>query len=181
MGRRGWIGLLWQSVVVGVANNDHISDARDWLLSWLLSLALLVHVVVGVGVGVQDENGPDEVRDAAGDGVAFPKLGEGGGIGNGCKVREGVGVPTDWARKGAPPLGTLRKKLRAAPSRGAATGVGAVEETEIGLPVVDATKIGLLAVDATKMGAFSDPILPGPVAVARSRAGSSRVAIAGSS
>ena len=122
---------------------------------------------------------PDEVRDVAGDGVAFPKLGEGGGIGNGCKVHEGVGVLTDWAQKGAPPLGTLRKKLRAAPSRGAATGVGAVEETEIGLPVVDATKIGLLAVDATKMGAFSDPILPGPVAVARSRAGSSRVAIAG--
>jgi len=115
---------------------------------------------------------PDEARDAAGDGVAFPKLGEGVGIGKGCKVREGVGVPRDWARKGAAPLGTLRRKLRA-PPRGAATGVGAVEETEIGLPAVDATKIGLLVVDATKIGAFSDPILSGPVAVARSREGSS--------
>ena len=58
MGRGGWIGLLWQSVVVGVANNDHISDARDWLLSWLLSLALLARVVIIVIVGVRDENGP---------------------------------------------------------------------------------------------------------------------------
>jgi hypothetical protein len=137
---------------------------------------------------------PDEVRDAAGaggsslfacdggpgDGVAFPKLGEGGSIGKGCKVREmGVGVPTDWARMGTTPLGTLRKNLCSVPSSGAATGVGAVEETEIGLPAVEVTKIRLLQVDATKMGAFSDPILPGPVAVARSRSGSSGVAIAG--
>jgi len=58
MGRGGWIGLLWQStVVVGVANNDHISDARDWLHSGLLSLALLARVVIVV-VGVRDENGP---------------------------------------------------------------------------------------------------------------------------
>lgn len=64
---------------------------------------------------------PDVVRDVAGvaessssacgwgievpdlgDGVAFLRFGEGGGIGKGCKVREpGVGVPTDWAQRGA--------------------------------------------------------------------------------
>ena len=96
--------------------------------------------------------GPDVVRDTAGgaggpgDGVAFPKLGEGVGIGNGCTARGvGVGVPMDWPRTGAIPWGTLGA------NRGAATGVGAVEETEIGLPAVEATKIGLLVIDATKM------------------------------
>ena len=81
----------------------------------------------------------------------------------------GVGVLTDWAWMGTTPSGALRMNLCLTPSCGAATGVSAVEETEIGLPAVEATKIGLLVMDATKIGAFSDPILLEPVAMARSQ------------
>ena len=125
--------------------------------------------------------GPNGVRDVAGGGesspsacgwgveatspgdMAFPMFGEGGGIGNGCKVRKmGVGVPTDSAQRGTNPFGTLSTNLALVAFHGATTGVGAVEETEIGLPAVEATKIGVVAVDATKIGRFLVPGLAVP-------------------
>ena len=133
--------------------------------------------------------GPDAVRDVAGGGegspsacgwsieatnpgdMAFPKFGEGGGIGNGCKVHEvGVGVSTDWAQRGTAPLGILGANLDLLAFLRATTGVGSVEEIEIGLPAVDATKIGEFLVDATKIGRFvSVPGLAGPRGVWRRR------------
>ena len=97
-------------------------------------------IIIASDLGRVETGGP-------GNGVAFPKFGEGEGIGKGCKVRDmGVGVPIDWALTGTPPLGTLRANWTLAASRVVAMGVDAVEETDIGLPAVEAMKIGWFSV-----------------------------------